>query len=410
MMMLPLAGVRVLDLTRLLPGPFATMVLADLGADVVKVEEPGGDWLRNLPSFPGKASGAFHALNRNKRSLVLDLRRGEGVAAFLRLARSADAVIESFRPGVMDRLGIGWEALRRESRRLVLCSITGYGQDGPYALRAGHDLGYCATAGVLAASGTPDAPQPLGVQVADVAGGSWPAVAGILAALVGRGATGEGAHVDVSMTEGALALLTLPLGVAWSRGTPIARGRELLGGGAANYAVYRTKDGRFVALAALEPRFFTAFCEGVGRPDLAARQLAPQGAPDKERGFAASTDLDDAQDALRAELAAIFASRTRDEWAAFAAAHDVCLAPVLEGDEPRQDPQLRARGAFIEVPTPWEGRAMPGVACPVRVRGGDPPPLRPAPRIGEHSDEVLRAAGFSAAEIDGLRAAGILGP
>jgi len=291
----------------------------------------------------------------------------------------------------MDRLGIGWDALRRENRRIVLCSISGYGQDGPYALRAGHDLGYCATAGVLAASGTPEAPLAPGIQVADVAGGSWPAVAGILAALVGRGASGEGAHVDVSMTEGALAMLTLPLGIAWSRGTPIARGQELLAGGAANYAVYRTRDGRFVALAALEPRFFQAFCEGVGRLDLVPRQL------------------DENQDALRAELAAIFAARTFDEWTAFAAAHDACLAPVLEGDEPRRDPQLRARGAFVEVPTPYEGRAVPGIACPVRLRGGDPQPLRPAPRHGEHGDEVLGEAGFSAAEIDALRSAGILG-
>ncbi len=390
--MLPLTGIRVLDLTRLLPGPFATMVLADLGADVVKIEEPGGgDWLRDLPPHEGEASGAFHALNRNKRSLVLDLRRGEGIAAFLRLARSADAVVESFRPGVMDRLGIGWDALRRENRRIVLCSISGYGQDGPYALRAGHDLGYCATAGVLAASGTPGTPLVPGIQVADVAGGSWPAVAGILAALVGRAASGEGAHVDVSMTEGALAMLALPLGIAWSRGTSIARGRELLGGGAANYAVYQTKDGRFVALAALEPKFFQAFCEGVGRPDLFPRQF------------------DDPQDGLRAELAAIFAARTFDEWTAFAAAHDACLAPVLEGDEPRRDRQLRARGAFVEVPTPYEGRAVPGIACPVRLRGGDPQPLRPAPRHGEHGDEVLAEAGFSAAEIDALRSAGILG-
>ena len=390
--MLPLTGIRVLDLTRLLPGPLATMVLADLGADVVKVEEPGGgDWLRDLPPVAGKASLAFHALNRNKRSLVLDLRRGEGVAAFLRLARGADAVVESFRPGVMERLGIGWDALRKENRRLVLCSISGYGQDGPYALRAGHDLAYCATAGVVAASGTPEAPLAPGIQVADVAGGSWPAVAGILAALVGRAASGEGAHVDVSMTEGALAMLTLPLGVAWARGSPIARGREILGGGAAYYAVYRTKDGRFVVLAALEPKFFQAFCDGVGRMDLIPRQL------------------DDPQDALRAELAAIFAARTFDEWTAFAAEHDACLAPVLEGDEPRQDPQLRARGAFVEVPTPYEGRSVPGIACPVRLRGADPQPLRPAPRLGEQSDEVLEEGGFSAAEIDALRSAGILG-
>jgi crotonobetainyl-CoA:carnitine CoA-transferase CaiB-like acyl-CoA transferase len=389
--MLPLAGVRVLDLTRLLPGPFATLVLADLGADVVKVEEPGGgDWLRHLPPHAGEVSAAFHALNRNKRSVALDLRRREGASAFLRLARRVDVVVESFRPGVLDRLGVGYEALRRESPRIVLCSITGHGQDGPYARRAGHDLGYLALSGVLAASGTAEAPLPPGVQIADVAGGAWPAVAGILAALVRRAATGEGGHVDVSMTEGALAMLTLPLGIAWARGTPIARGRELLSGGAAYYGVYRTKDGRFVALGALEPKFFAAFCAGAGRPDLAERQH------------------EEPQEPLRAELAAIFGARTWAEWGAFAEAHDACLSPVLEGDEPREDSQLRSRGAFVEVPTPWEGRPMPGVACPVRLRDAGAAPLRPAPRLGEHADEVLGEAGFSRPEIAALRGAGVL--
>ena len=358
-MTLPLEGLRVLDLSRLLPGPFATMVLADLGADVVKVEEPGGgDWLRGMPPLAGDESGAFHALNRNKRSISIDLRRPEGVATFLRLARRADAVVESFRPGVLDRLGVGWEALRRENRRLVLCSISGYGQDGPYAQRAGHDLDYCAIAGVLAANGTPERPAPIGVQVADVAGGAWPAAAGVLAALLGRDRTGEGAHVDVSMTEGALAMLALPLGMAWSRGTPIARGTELLDGGAGCYDVYRTKDGKFVALGALEPKFFSAFCAAVGRPELAERQL------------------DDGGRGPRAELEAIFAARTRDEWTALAARHDVCLAPVLEGEEPQRDPQLAARGAFVDVRLP---RIGPGDAGrrdadpdPGRCAAGDP--------------------------------------
>ncbi len=390
--MLPLEGLRVLDLSRLLPGPFATLVLADLGADVVKVEDPrGGDALRGVPPLAGgEASGAFHALNRNKRSLALDVRRPEGAAAFLRLARRADVVVESFRPGVLDGIGLGYPALRGENPRLVLCSISGYGQDGPYAGRAGHDVDYCAIAGVLGATGEPERPVIPGVQVADLAGGSWPAVAGILAALLRRSATGEGAHVDVSMAEGALALMTLPLAMAWARGTPPERGRELLSGGAACYGVYRTRDRRFVALGALEPRFFGAFCDAVGRPELARRQLEDGGA------------------GPRAELEAIFAAWTRDEWAAFAAAHDVCLAPVLEGDELRSDAHLAARGAFVDVPTPWEGRAMPGVATPVRLRG-DEAPRRPAPRLGEHGDEVLRDAGLQVAEIAALRAAGVLG-
>jgi crotonobetainyl-CoA:carnitine CoA-transferase CaiB-like acyl-CoA transferase len=386
---LPLDGLRVLDLSRLLPGPYATLVLADLGADVVKVEDPGGgDPLRSIPPLAGEGSAAFQALNRNKRSLALDVRAEGGAAAFTRLARSADVVVESYRPGVLDRLGIGYEALRRESPRLVLCSITGYGQDGPGAGRAGHDLDYAAYAGVLALNGPPERPLPLGVQVADLAGGAWPAVAGVLAALLRRAATGEGAHVDVSMTEGALATLAMPLAMAWARGAPLARGRELLTGGAACYGTYRTRDGRFVALGALEPKFFAAFCEAVARPELAPRQFEDGGA------------------GPRAELEAIFAARTLAEWRAFADANDVCVAPVLEGDEPRADPQLAARAAFVEVPAAGGG-SLPGVASPVRLRGVAAP-LRPAPRLGEHSDEVLRAAGFSADEIAALRARGVV--
>jgi crotonobetainyl-CoA:carnitine CoA-transferase CaiB-like acyl-CoA transferase len=386
-----LRGLRVLDLSRLLPGPFATLVLADLGADVVRVEPlDGGDWLRDLVDEEGGDAGAFHALNRNKRSVAIDLRRPEGVAAFKRLAREADVVMESFRPGVMDRLGLGWEALRRENPRLVLCSISGYGQDGPYAQRAGHDLDYCAIAGVLATNGIPERPVPLGVQVADVAGGAWPAVAGVLAALVGRARSGEGAHVDVSMTEGALAMLALPLGMAHSRGRPITRGEELLDGGSACYGVYRTKDGRFVALGALEPRFFAGFCEAAGVPELAARQHEDGG-----RG-------------PRAELEALFASRTRDEWAALAAEHDVCLAPVLEGDEPRADPQLVARGAFVDVPLPRSETGMPAVASPVRLRGATRPIPTPGPEVGEHTDVVLLEAGFTRDELAALRTHGVI--
>jgi crotonobetainyl-CoA:carnitine CoA-transferase CaiB-like acyl-CoA transferase len=386
---LPLEGLRVLDLSRLLPGPYATLVLADLGADVVKVEDPaGGDPLRSIPPLAGEGSGAFHAINRNKRSLALDLRASGGTAAFARLTRGADVVVESYRPGVLDRLGLGYEALRRENPRLVLCSLTGYGQDGPGAGRAGHDLDYAAYAGVLALNGPPERPLPLAVQAADLAGGAWPAVAGVLAALVRRAATGEGAHVDVSMTEGALALLAMPLAMAWARGSPLARGRELLGGGAACYGTYRTRDGRFVALGALEPKFFDAFCAAVDRPELAARQFDEGGA------------------GPRAELEGVFAARTFAEWRAFADAHDVCLAPVLEGDEPRADPQLAARGAFVEIPS-RDGGTLPGVATPVRLRG-TAAPLRPAPRLGEHSDEVLGAAGFSAAEIASMRGAGLV--
>jgi alpha-methylacyl-CoA racemase len=299
--------------------------------------------------------------------------------------------VESFRPGVMDRLGAGYQALRAENPDLVLCSISGYGQDGPYRDRAGHDIDYVALAGVLAVNGPPERPVPLGVQVADVAGGSWPAVAGILAALVGRAATGQGAHVDVSMTEGALAMLALQQGAADARGTPLRRGGEQLNGGSACYGVYRARDGRFVALGALEPKFFQAFCAAVGRPELAERQFDDDGAGPRE------------------EVAAIFAGRTWAEWRAFADVHDVCVMPVLEGDEPRGDPQMIHRQSFLSIPTPWEGgRAMPGLASPVRLAGAEPP-RRPAPQLGADSEAVLAESGFGAEEIARLRAGGALG-
>lgn len=387
----PLAGVRLLDLSRLYPGPFASLVLADLGAEVVKVEEPqGGDYLRWMPPLAGKQSGFFHALNRNKRSLALDLKARGGAEVFLRLAARADVVLESFRPGVMDRLGIGYSALRRANPRLVLCSISGYGQDGPYRERAGHDLDYCAIAGVLAVNGPAERPLPPGVQLADVAGGSWPAVAGILAALLRRGATGEGAHVDVSMTDGALAMLALQQGAADARGAPLRREQEMLNGGGAYYRVYRTRDGRFMALGALEPHFFAAFCRAVGRPELAERQFEGGGRGPVE------------------EVEALFLSRTREEWTRFAAEHDCCLAPVLEGVEPRADPQLRARGLFLSVETPWEGRAMPSLATPVRLAGVEAP-RAPAPELGADTDRVLAAAGFAPAEVADLRARGVVG-
>jgi crotonobetainyl-CoA:carnitine CoA-transferase CaiB-like acyl-CoA transferase len=303
--------------------------------------------------------------------------------------RSFDVLVDGFRPGVLERLGAGHARLREANSRLVLCAITGYGQTGPYRDLAGHDINYCAIAGALALNGPEQAPLPLGVQVADVSGGAWVAVAGILAALHRRERTGEGGVVDVAMTEGVLGMLAMPLGMAWARGAPLARGREPLSGGSACYRVYRAHDGRFVALGALEPRFFARFCEAVGRPDLAARQLDDEGRGPVE------------------ELEEIFASRTRDAWAAFGREHDVCLTPVLEGDEPRRDPQLASRGLFSEVPGA-DGVAGRALATPVRVDGERAPP-RAAPGVGEHTDAVLAECGFAEAEIAALRRASVAG-
>jgi alpha-methylacyl-CoA racemase len=390
---LPLSGLRVLDLTRLLPGPYATLVLADLGADVVKVEDPvGGDDLRHVPPLAGpeepskNVSGPFQVLNRNKRSLALDLKAEGGAAALLRLAASFDVLVESFRPGVLERLGAGHERLREANPRLVVCAITGYGQSGPYRDLAGHDLNYCAVAGALALNGGGDAPLPMPVQVADISGGSWVAVAGILAALHRRARTGQGGVVDVAMADGVLATMALPLAASWARGTPLRRGHEPLGGASACYRAYRTRDGRFVALGALEPRFFARFCEAAGRPDLAPRQLEDAG-----RGPVA-------------ELEALFATRTRAAWASLGREHDVCLTPVLEGDEPRHDPQLGARGVFAELP----GSPLPALTTPVRIDGARPA-LHPAPALGADTDAVLSECGFTPREIAALRQARVAG-
>ncbi|MEM1418393.1 MAG: CaiB/BaiF CoA-transferase family protein [Myxococcota bacterium] len=376
----PLAGLRVLDLSRLLPGPFATMILADLGAEVVKVEDPrGGDYLRIMPlSAPGRPNVVFEALNRGKKSVVLDLKKPEGRDALLALVAEADVLLESFRPGVMERLGLGWDVLHAANPRLVACALTGYGADGPLRDRAGHDLNYLARAGVLGMSGPPDAPpQVPGVQVADMSGGLY-AVIAILAALQGRGQDGEGRQLDVGLCESSLSMGLFGLGLA-AGGSHLGRGADILTGGIAPYGTYATKDGGHVALAALEPKFWMAFCAGVGlTPSLEDVRPGPH------------------QDARRAELAAIFAERTRDEWAAFGAEHDCCLEPVLRPDEVPLDPQHAARAVFAERTLGDASFVMP--RTPVA-----PPAEGPGPGQGADTDEVLEAAGV---DVAALRAAG----
>jgi crotonobetainyl-CoA:carnitine CoA-transferase CaiB-like acyl-CoA transferase len=379
----PLEGIRVLDLTRLLPGPFASLVLADLGAQVDKVEDPhGGDYLRHMPPQIGDQNAAFLALNRGKRSMVLDLKHPAGKAALERMIGRYDVLLEQFRPGVLDRLGLGHAALRERFPRLVIGAITGYGQTGPLALRAGHDLNYLARSGVLGLQGPADrAPQPPSFQLADVAGGMW-CVIGVLGALRARDAGGQGAVVDIAMCES-----TLPFAmIQWATGAvtgDAARGGEPLSGGIAPYNTYATKDGRYVALGALEPKFWRAFCKGTGLEfDLSAMMPGAH------------------QVALKAKLAEIFAARTRAEWEAFALEKDCCLEPVLEPRELAADAHLHARRLFVEQETPF-GRS-PQLRLPV----GDPEGASAPPAMGEHTDAILADAGFSRTEIDALRGAG----
>ncbi len=376
----PLDGIRVLDLSRLLPGPFLTMVLADMGADVVKVEDPRvGDYMRQIPPAKAGMSGRFLAVNRGKRSLALDLKSDAGRDAFLKMVERADVVVESFRPGVMARLGVGWEALERRNGRVVLCSISGYGQDGPYVERAGHDLNYIGLAGVLAMGGA-GAPAIPGVQIADLAGGAlWGATA-VLGALVGRGRTGRGAHLDISMTEGALALLCAEMGNLDSGGEVPTRGHATLNGGLACYSVYETGDGKYLSVGALEPKFWLGFNRAIGRREDVSELVAP---PER-------------QEAVRAEVQAILRTRTRDQWVEILAAHDCCCEPVLEIDEVLAHPLHRARQVFTQ--TTAGGEQVLQVRTPVGPARTD----RLAPRLGEHSREVLAEYGFDETEIAAL--------
>ncbi len=391
-MTLPLAGLRVLDLSRLLPGPYATLVMADLGATVDKVEDPtGGDYIRQMPPFSGDESALFYALNRNKRSVALDLKAPSHAAAFKRLVKGYDVLVESFRPGVMDRLGLGYEALSAENPRLVYCAISGYGQTGPDRLKGGHDLNYIARAGVLGYGGSPEGPPAMpGVQIADVGGGSLFGLVGILAALFERERTGRGRFVDVSMTEGAMAFLHMHLAArlfAGPEGSPLARGREPLNGGYVCYNVYRTKDGRHLAVGALEPKFFAGVCERLGRPDL----------------MDAAYDTGEAGEKARAELQRIFAQHPLSHWMKVFEGADVCVEPVHEGDDVLNDPQHRARGVFVEAYDEQRKRAVTHLRTPLSF---GPLPVRPPPALGQHSREILAEAGFAPAEVETILAQG----
>lgn len=375
-----LRGIRVLDLSRLLPGPYLTMVLADMGADVVKIEDPRvGDYMRAFPPAKGGLGGRYLAVNRGKRSLALDLKAAGGREALLKLAERADVIVESFRPGVLDKLGLGYGVLAARNERLVVCSISGYGQTGPYVHRAGHDLNYIGLAGVLAMGGPAGgAPAMPGVQIADLAGGAlWGATA-ILAALVGRERTGKGAHLDISMTEGALALLAAELGNLDCGAKP-TRGVETLNGGLACYSVYRTKDDRYLAVGALEPKFWIALNQAIGRPPQVAELV----------GNAAQ------QAKVREELAGIFAAKTAAEWHEHLAGHDCCVEVILEPEELAEHPLHKERGVFFAM----DGGPGVGELRQVRTPVGAPEAPRPPPRLGEHTREVLAEYGFDDAAI-----------
>ncbi|MCM8596337.1 CaiB/BaiF CoA-transferase family protein [Accumulibacter sp.] len=383
----PLAGLRVLDLTRLLPGPMATMHLADLGADVIKIEDTGpGDYARDAGAVHGSIS-YFQLVNRNKRSLRLDLKQAAGVDAFMRLASTADVILEGFRPGVVDKLGIGYAAVSAVNPRIVYCAITGYGQDGPYRDRAGHDLNYLACCGLLDQIGTAgQAPAIPNFQIGDLLGGSLTALVGILAGVVDARQSGRGRYVDVAMTDAVFAHTIFPLLAVLGLGQVLPRGTDLLSGGIPSYGVYATGDGRHLAVSAMEPKFWQTLCSVLGRPEL--------------RPFAFATG--DEGRRVRRELEAAFAGRSLAEWTALFDEADCCVSPVLRFEESLANEHLLARQMIVEVD------GVRQFAPPFRISELSFAARLPPPGAGEHSEEVLRESGFSESEIKSLRTAGVI--
>jgi alpha-methylacyl-CoA racemase len=389
-----LAGIRVLDLSRLLPGGFCSLLLADFGAEVLKVEDTGmGDYVRWSPPYhegaDDSAKGAlFLALNRGKRSIRLNLKEESGRGVLLKLVREYDVLLESFRPGVMDRLGVGYERLREENPGLVYCAITGYGQDGPYTGRSGHDMNYLGLNGLLGLTGDAGGPpvQSAG-QIADLGGGGLMGAFGILAALRARDRAGEGQLVDVSMFDGSLAWLGMVAAAYLADGeAPPRRGDLDLAGRLICYRPYACSDG-WVTLGALEPKFWQAWCRGVGRQDLVEKQFDRPGSE------------------AHAEVERIFLERTREEWHDFAERHDCCLEPVLDLDEALESELVRARQMVVELDQPGTG-GVKLLGVPLKMSRTPGAPAGPGPALGEHTDEVLAGLGYSADEIAALKESG----
>ena len=349
---MPLSNIRVLDLSRLLPGPYATMVLADFGAEVIKIEDPFlGDYARDFEPKVAGQGVMFHSLNRNKTSVTLNLKDEADKNTFLEMVKEADVVVESFRPGVMDRLGLGYETLKQHNEKLIYCAITGYGQTGPYRDKPGHDLNYIGYAGLLQLMGTSDRPPIVpATQIADIGGGAQPAIIGILLALFHRERTGEGQFIDISMFDNVLPWLQALLPGYLNAGIVPERGEQMLDGGTAYYNVYETKDGRYLAVGAVEAKFWKVFCETIGREDFIARQLEPK----------------ESQREMKREIQAIIKTKTLEEWTEIFEPLDACVSPILTFPEVVENPQVKARN-MIETIEDEEIGAIKHIGIPIKL-------------------------------------------
>jgi crotonobetainyl-CoA:carnitine CoA-transferase CaiB-like acyl-CoA transferase len=383
-----LKDLRILDLSRLLPGPFCSMVLADHGARVLKVEAPGeGDYIRSWEPKIDDHSALFLAVNRNKKSLTLDLKTELGQEIFFRLVREYDVVLESFRPGVMSRLGIDYQRAKEVNKKIIYCSITGYGQFGPEAEKAGHDLNYLAESGVLHTSGCADGqPAVPGIQVADIAGGALYAVNAILMAYIAvqRGETG--AHLDISMTDGLVSMFSLLSAYFFAQGRDPGPNENFFNGGRADYQVYRTRDNHYMALGALEEKFWRNFCEVIERPDLIDRRQGD----------------DEVQRHLKQELEDIFVRRTKKDWEVLLGGKNTCCEPVVSFGDVVSNKHFRAREMFYDLDLP-DGGNIRQLNSAIMVDGKKRMDHQFPPGLGEHTEEILLSLGYVVDEIELFR-------
>lgn len=378
-MVKPLEGIRVLDLTRLLPGPYCSLLLADFGADVIKIEDPKfGDYSRWGEPKMGEFSAMFHSLNRNKRSMSLDLKQEESKKIFIDLVKTADVLIESFRPGVMDRLGLGYEELKKHNPKLIYCAITGYGQTGPYRDMPGHDINFLSYSGLLELQGTQNQkPVSSSVQIGDIGGGSLMAAIGILVAIIDAKKSGEGQFIDISMLDGAVSWMQTILPAYLTNGDLPRRGELVLNGGKACYEIYETKDHRYLSVGALEYKFWKNFCHVIGKDELTPQLDAPG----------------DQQLLLKQEIQAAIATKTLNEWVHLFDGVDACVSPVLTVEEMVQNPQIQQRRMIEEVYDKEYGINRQ-VGNPIKLSRTYAKTTRRAPGLGEHNEEILRELGY----------------
>ncbi len=362
--MQPLTGLFVLDFTTLLPGPLATLMLAEAGAEVLKIEQPGGENARRFPPFVGKESAAFTMLNRGKTSMTLDLKNDADRETLMPLIKRADIVVEQFRPGVMDRLGLGYDELKKINPKLIYCSISGYGQSGPRVHEAGHDINYIGNTGLLDLQpGPADRPVVPPMLAADIAGGSFPAVINILLALRARDQSGQGCCIDIAMTDAMFTFTWAALAIGVATGRFPKPGDLWLVGGSPRYQIYPTKDGKLVACGALEPKFWAAFTAAIGL---------------------AKEFVDDAGNPLatRDAIAKLILARTSDEWRPIFAAADCCATVIVPLEEAMRDPHFVERGLFAHQVGTASGKVLPALPLPIAPEFRGAPGTKKAPRLG----------------------------